>query len=868
MYRTFNIRLFFVLIPLLLFISEGKASHIRAGEITAVMVSSNTYTLTLTIYANRYSSVRDDYANFDFGDGTSQSVFYGFSEVNLNADTYRRTYTYTKTFSGSGTFRISYRELYRNGNIKNIAVSEYTPFYIETYISISSFTGANNPVQLTIPPIDKAAVGEIFVHNPGAIDPDGDSLSYKLVVPRQAAGVAVNGYFTPNYSSSFSMNPVTGDLIWDAPTLPGLYNVAFIIEEWRKGPDGSISRVSFVTRDMQINVINSLNNPPVVIIPDDTCIVAGTHLIKVIKGTDPDGDILNLYAYPSTYFTVFNPQPPVATGNFNWLTKCSDVRDQPYTFVFKAEDAVNHDTLTNYKTWQVRVKGPAPTGLTAVSAGNSITLSWDPYTCTNALKMEIYRKACDSSGYLQDPCESGITGFPGYIKIGEVPISPLETTSFLDNNQGKGLNRGVEYCYIIVAKFPVPKGGESYASAETCESVQLNVPVITNISVTVTSSTAGNIMIDWLAPLTSPLPGPYTYNVYRADGLAGTNFSVIASGVIPPYNDASLNTLDQSYRYRIELVGGGNSDPASSVFLKTNPANNSIKLKWDSNVPWKEDSVYIYRSVNGGAYTQVANLAGNPRKYNDNIGLTNCDTACYYVRVFSSYCDPQLPSVAYDNLSETSCDSPSDGKLPKTPVLTVKGCEGDLTVFYDLLDWNDVTDPVCSNIKKYNIYFSEYEDTELHLIAHTDYTVTDYIYNNLQSTAGCFAVAAVNKSGVEGKKSEKICVDDCVYYELPNLVTPNGDSLNDKFKPFPIPRGVEVVKFKVYNRWGGLVFSIDNDIHLNWTGISLDNQKVSDGVYYFSAEVKYFRRKNKDDENRVIKGWVQILNQKDVQSFE
>jgi gliding motility-associated-like protein len=866
MRKAFYIGIIPLFLFLLVFSLQVGASHIRAGEITAQKVSVNTYTLTLTIYGNRYSSVRDDYAIFDFGDGTSQKVFYNFSEVNLNADTYVRTYKYNKTFSGSGTYRISYKELYRNAGIKNIAQSDNTPFYIETYISISSFTGANNPVQLTIPPIDKAAVGKLFVHNPGAIDPDGDSISYRLIVPRQGAGVVVNGYFTPNYSSSFTLDPVTGDLIWDKPTLPGLYNVAFVVEEWRKTTDGNYSRVSYVTRDMQIKVENSINNPPVVIIPNDTCIVAGTHLIKTIKANDPDGDLIDLTSFPNSHFTVpFTPQPPVAIGTFNWQTTCTDVRQQPYTFVYRAQDIVSNDTLTDYKTWSITVKGPAPAGLTTTPVGTSIQLSWNAYLCANAEKMEIYRKSCDSSGYLQTPCESGLTGFPGYVKIGEVPIG---TTVFTDNNKGAGLNRGVEYCYIIVAKFQLPGAGESYASPESCSNLKLDVPVMTNVSVLTTSSSTGTIEVDWLAPFNAPFAGPYTYNLYRAKGILGTSFSLIASGATSPFIDSGLNTVDSSYRYKVELVGGGNSDPASSIFLNTNPAKNSIKLKWDSKVPWTEDSVYIYRSINGAAYTSIATLMGNPEKYTDNQGLTSCDTACYYIKTFSSYCNPLLSSSVYQNNSETSCATPNDGKLPKAPVLTVKGCEGNLNVFYNLLDWNDVSDPVCNTIKKYHVYFSAYEDSELNLIAVTDNTVTDYVYNNLQSTAGCFAVAAVNSSGKEGEKSAKICVDDCVYYELPNLVTPNGDSLNDVFRPFPIPRGVEVVNFKVYNRWGALVFSEDKDIQLNWAAISDDRQKLSDGVYYYSAEVKYFRRKNKEDENRLIKGWVQILNQHDTKIIE
>ncbi len=865
MHLSFYIKLLFLLFILLVIDSPAQASHIRAGEITAVRVNNKTYTFTLTVYGNRYSSVRSDVVEIDFGDLTSQNVSYNAPEVNVSATTYIRTYTCQKTFSGDGTFRVSYRESYRNADIKNIANSANTDFFVETYISVSSSIGVNNPVQLTIPPIDQAAVGKLFVHNPGAYDPDGDSLSYKLIIPRQAPVTNVNGYFTPPFSHSFSLNSVTGDLVWDSPTQVGLYNVAFIIEEWRKGANGGYSRISYVVRDMQINVINSLNNPPVVIIPADTCVKAGALLNKTIKATDPDGNQIYLTANPSTYFTVSaGAQNTPASGTFSWQTQCTDVRDQPYSFVFKAEDKVSRDTMTDYKTWQIKVKGPAPTGLIATSVGNSITLNWNAYPCTNAQKMEVYRLSCDSSSYIQTPCQSSITGFPGYVKIGEVPIG---TNSFLDNNQGKGLTRGTNYCYIIVAKFPLPKGGESYASAQSCEGLKLDVPVITNVSVSTTSSGTGTVFVHWLAPTQSALPGPYTYNVYRANGLQGTIFVSIATGLTSTsFKDAGLNTLSNSYTYKIELVGGGSSDPASSLFLSNVPSNKALTLNWDSNVPWREDSVYIYRNLNGAGYIHIATLAGNPKTYFDNNGLNNCDTACYYLTMFSSYCDPNIPSMVYVDSSEINCGTPIDTRPPVAPNLTVKGCEGDLSVFTDLLQWNNVSDPLCNTINNYNIYFSNYEDTDIQLTATTDHTVTNYSYTNLQSTAGCFVVSAVNLVGIEGDKSQKICVDDCVYYDLPNLVTPNGDSLNDNFRPFPIPRGVSLVNFKVYNRWGGLVFSTNKDIHINWNSVSNDGQTVSDGVYYFIAEVKYFRRKKKSDEIKILKGWVQVVENRETKT--
>ncbi len=45
--------------------------------------------------------------------------------------------------------------------------------------------------------------------------------------------------------------------------------------------------------------------------------------------------------------------------------------------------------------------------------------------------------------------------------------------------------------------------------------------------------------------------------------------------------------------------------------------------------------------------------------------------------------------------------------------------------------------------------------------------------------AGCYAVSAIDSFENESAFSAKICVDNCIMYELPNVFTPNGDGIND-----------------------------------------------------------------------------------------
>lgn len=143
------------------------------------------------------------------------------------------------------------------------------PFYIESVISIDPFLGVNNTPVFGKHPIDYAIMGKTYHHQPGALDVDGDSLSYRLLPTRQDENQPVNNYRYPHQTfpagdprngsseggeaSLFRINPVSGDITWDAPGTAGEYNIAFQVVEWRKS-EGKHYQLGYVTRDMQILV--------------------------------------------------------------------------------------------------------------------------------------------------------------------------------------------------------------------------------------------------------------------------------------------------------------------------------------------------------------------------------------------------------------------------------------------------------------------------------------------------------------------------------------------------------------------------------------------------------------------------------------
>lgn len=66
---------------------------------------------------------------------------------------------------------------------------------------------------------------------------------------------------------------------------------------------------------------------------------------------------------------------------------------------------------------------------------------------------------------------------------------------------------------------------------------------------------------------------------------------------------------------------------------------------------------------------------------------------------------------------------------------------------------------------------------------------------------------------------------------LANIVTPNGDGINDYFA---IPTTATEWQCDFYNRWGELISSMGSAFSgLDWNGRNLEGEEVTEGVYYY-----------------------------------
>ena len=162
-------------------------------------------------------------------------------------------YTGSHTYPGYGTYLLTVTDPNRTNSILNIPNSVNVAFCLHTLLVIDPMVAANSSTRFTNMQTEAAFSFSTLVHDPGAVDTDGDSLSFELVEPLGDACQSIPGYVPADQvvpgTPLFWLDPTTGTLLWDHPQLIGRYNVVIRCSEWRNG-----QLIGQVTRDMTLGV--------------------------------------------------------------------------------------------------------------------------------------------------------------------------------------------------------------------------------------------------------------------------------------------------------------------------------------------------------------------------------------------------------------------------------------------------------------------------------------------------------------------------------------------------------------------------------------------------------------------------------------
>lgn len=232
----------------------------------------------------------------------------------------------------------------RNAAINTINNPGGQNIYIETTLDNVN-APCNNSPSFSNRPVPFICAGQTYCFNHGALDPDGDSLSYALVNPMTNATTPVT--FVAPYnalqplpsSPAVSLNPVTGDICMN-PSQTIVAVMAVRVTEWRNG-----NIIGTVTRDIQVRTVVCSNNLPYTDGINNTntftytgC--AGAPIQFNISSFDIDaGQTVTMTwnnGIPAATFTTSGG--PLPTGTFAWTPTTADISTTPWCFTVTVSD--------------------------------------------------------------------------------------------------------------------------------------------------------------------------------------------------------------------------------------------------------------------------------------------------------------------------------------------------------------------------------------------------------------------------------------------------------------------------------------------------------------------------------------------------
>lgn len=811
-----------------------RATHQKAAELRVEHVSGYTYRAILITYTYTGTDVDRPEIEIAWGDGLFETVprlRYSY----VGNETRENRYEATHTYSGPGVYTLYMEDPNRNAGVVNIPGSVLTYMYVSTTITISPWLGAGSstPVTTISPVDDNACLGKLFTHNPGAYDPDGDSISYRLIPCRTMNGEEIPGYNFPAASDSFYIDAFNGTLFWNAPMAQGEYNVAILMEEWRNR-----IKIGSLTRDMQIVVRSCGNHPPEIVAEERYCVEAGQVVNLPVVVRDRDRNRLHLEATGEILTGgrraglqgIFDSVDS-AVYNFYWVTDLSESRTAPYLLYLRAED--NGDPhLSAVKTVAVTVLAPAVHFSDVVPEKKKVSLAWTKSLSPHAAGYELYRRDFWAEEHAVDSCTTGIAD-TAYRLIASLPASD---TAYTDT----ALEEGREYCYKVVVNFA--DGARSRASEPFCMEVPNISPLLTKVSVLETDEFNGKVEVDWVKPQDVDSVAFYRlWGGYTPDSLAFIAEFAFDSCV--HYIDSGRNTQDLRYFYQVEAEENLSS-PASSVYLTATGKPHRVELGWTWQSPWEISVFFVYR---------YNDFTGIFEKIDSTTEAFYIDRAVsvdhayrYRVEAVGSYRSRRLPDSLY-NLSNQVTGTALPGE-PCQPYLFL--LQSSCNPLYNTLTWSfdsvyrrqdgEAADAAyiedCrSSVDYYELYRRIPGQKEYEWVA----TVTETEYEDTEpgSLFACYQVVAVNESGRESLPSNALCTDNwhCFVFDLPNVFTPNADGVNDVLRARDYSL-ISKFSIRIVNRWGVEVFKSD-DPAFEWNGKLYNKGSVCpDGAYFYMAE--------------------------------
>ncbi len=398
-YRHF----FYVFLSFLFFFSqESHATHIMGGDLsyecTSTSSTSSDYRVTLKVYRDcngiNPGSYSITYTTDNCGSnnvsmskisvteitticpGSTGTACNGSGIYGIEEHVYEGMITIPSTCTG---ITIYWRSCCRNGAISTLSSPLSENMYIKTIIPDASV--CNNSPTFLNNPVPIICANQPVFYNHGAVDTDGDDLSFSLVSCLDNNNIPVA--YSPGFSATNPLSTLNGITIDSTtgsikftPTIPQVGVLCVLVEEYRNGV-----KVGEIVSDIQFTIITCYNDNPTASGINNTTsystnLPIGTNLCFDIFSNDTNtGDVVSMYwnaGIPGGTYTVDN-SGTFPKGTFCWTPTVYDVG----TNVFTVTIADDNCPLVGQNTYTYSIEVSSTT-IQSVSDGDwSTPGTWD-----------------------------------------------------------------------------------------------------------------------------------------------------------------------------------------------------------------------------------------------------------------------------------------------------------------------------------------------------------------------------------------------------------------------------------------------------------------------------------------------------------
>jgi hypothetical protein len=256
------------------------------------------------------------------------------------------------------------------------------------------------------------------------------------------------------------------------------------------------------------------------------------------------------------------------------------------------------------------------------------SIAWSVDVGSSVSGVSGYGTGTSSSPYIN-------TSDPGY--GGQIHYFWSGTVRIYHNSNGQGTIH-------LNASMTFSTGAYTSSINTNIELPNIIRPPSAPTALTATRINDGQINLAW-ANHSDTFTAYSNVKVYRSTDGAG--FALIATlGVVTTYSD-NTTSANHRYRYKVEAVNAAGSAQSGisnsvwttpgtpTVLTATKLAGGNIRLNWSNNVNYTEYTVRIEESQDGGAYSEITNVAAGTTQW-DHVAPNPAVTHRYRIRARTS----------------------------------------------------------------------------------------------------------------------------------------------------------------------------------------------------------------------------------------